>query len=515
MEEDFDKNKAQDRSEDSQQQNQPSSKSTFPITPGIDKAAIAEYHRAPDHVTPGVVPRNYLGDNFDRQAPVEKDVEQERNSPHKFIKEALQEKPAAIIPGKNVGEKLQSCLDLMKADLGDGMIVGEKLSAALDQIATFLQTVVDSRGLTENAFLHVCGAPGSGKTMGIGFCCNRVKQYWKEEAKTSTERAHLEAPKFIMINCSELQNLSKSDAMKKTQECIGLKHGWKQLKRPKDLDKSKKSAIVLILDEIDMLVSKRGNGMTHSGTEEYLKELIASASDPNNMLSLVGISNSVDNDRLKSLGFQNDKKIVFHTYNKDDLVKIVTSKIGDTVVHTKAVELLAKKVAATSGDARTFLELITCAIEVCQEQLPAAKLEAELIEPVVKIPHAMAVVRKQNPKMSYLIDSLTGMEKNTLICGVHLARALGDKKVKLDILRRICLESFGIDSQMSMQDFKGIFERLIDQGLLKINGMLRTDSPVSFDLQLEDVESTLESTLNGAFYERMKARIQALDVGSL
>ena len=46
-------------------------------------------------------------------------------------------------------------------------------------------------------------------------------------------------------------------------------------------------------------------------------------------------------------------------------------------MNPKTVEFLAKKVAATSGDARTFLELVSSAIEECRENLPPSKLAAD------------------------------------------------------------------------------------------------------------------------------------------
>lgn len=184
-------------------------------------------------------------------------------------------------------------------------------------------------------------------------------------------------------------------------------------------------------------------------------------------------------------------------------------------MNPKTVEFLAKKVAATSGDARTFLELVSSAIEECRENLPPSKLAAELTQPVVKLPHAMMAVKKQNPKITDLIKSLTRYEQFTLICGVHLARILGNKQVKPASIRRLVVEAIDTGNELSLEEFKGVVERLIDSGLLKISGRFKMDNPISFDLQLEDVECALEDTFNDAFHQRIVERIQSVNVDSL
>jgi len=82
--------------------------------------------------------------------------------------------------------------------------------------------------------------------------------------------------------------------MKKVLEKMKTKQA--QLKRSSNDDK--KSATILILDEVDQLLGKKG-------TEGILKQLSSWAKDENNVLSIIGISNAVFNaktSRLKEYG---------------------------------------------------------------------------------------------------------------------------------------------------------------------------------------------------------------------
>lgn len=207
------------------------------------------------------------------------------------------------------------------------------------------------------------------------------------------------------------------------------------------------------------------------------------------------------------------------------MVKIAESKIGFSVVDQKAVEFVAAKVAASSGDAREFLELLSLAIQKRLDSLSNEKLDESLTKPVIGIRDAMMAIRETNVKYKDVIESLTTCEKITLCAGVHLSRKFEGKAVRLDSVKSYTMEAFGFDNDLSLEDFKGVIERLQDNGLLKlaekekrsnistapISNLLRFE--VCFDLQLEDVESALEETLmKEDFYKRLVERVKGIRV---
>jgi hypothetical protein len=184
------------------------------------------------------------------------------------------------------------------------------------------------------------------------------------------------------------------------------------------------------------------------------------------------------------------------------------------------IAFLASKVAATSGDARTMLGLVASAIEACRGKMPKAELSAVSMGPVVKMPHAMMAVKKQIFKVKDLIESLPNFEKYTLCCCVNLSRARVGQQLTLGRLFNDSIYAFGIDCQLTIEDFKLMLENLIDKGLLKmengaqfsgVNSEDLKQIPLRFDLQLEDVVLALEEGIEKeGFYQRIRERCQEI-----
>ena len=196
------------------------------------------------------------------------------------------------------------------------------------------------------------------------------------------------------------------------------------------------------------------------------------------------------------------------------------SKIGFSSVDKKAHEFIAAKVANSCGDARKYLDLVIKAVLNCLRKLSLEQRASTHTKPIVMIRDAMLAIRETNQKSKDVIQSLTSFEKMTLCSGVHLARKLNGKNITMGMLRTLTMEVFGMDSDVTLEEFKGVIERLQDSGLLKLVGtekrgfagrqfssLLRY--PVTFDLQLEDVDSALEETvMKEDFYQRMVERVK-------
>ena len=213
---------------------------------------------------------------------------------------------------------------------------------------------------------------------------------------------------------------------------------------------------------------------------------------------------------------------MFSTYSEEVLVLIVESCIGRTVVDPKVVEYMASKVSATSGDARKCLSLVAKAIELCRQKGPTSFLESIVLGPVVKMPHAMMAIRESNIQITDVIDALPSYQKYTLVVGVHLSREFKKTKlIQFGELKNRALAAFGflpnLDCVITLEDFRGIMEKLVDAGLLKGDGFdyltpmgVLLTREVHFELQLEDVESVLEQTvLQETFYKGMLHRLNA------
>ena len=132
--------------------------------------------------------------------------------------------------------------------------------------------------------------------------CERQMIAW---AKDNLE-AWQEMPVFCHIHGSSFQHhcTSKSAAMKALRAGISNEIGKafnedRMLKRSKSDEK--KTAVILIIDEIDFLVSEWLVGDRLVSSEDFLQTVLKWANDDQMAFALIGISNSVANARGRRL----------------------------------------------------------------------------------------------------------------------------------------------------------------------------------------------------------------------
>ena len=145
---------------------------------------------------------------------------------------------------------------------------------------------------------------------------------------------------------------------------------------------AKKQHVILVLDEIDALVNKIGDGVLYNLTRvnQDLK---------NSKLTIIGISNNIAfiNDldpRVKSS--LSEEEIVFPPYNANELRDILTERVGfafnDGVVSPSVIAKCSALAAQEHGDARKALDLLRVAGEtaeraggnrVCEEHVDLAE----------------------------------------------------------------------------------------------------------------------------------------------
>ena len=130
----------------------------------------------------------------------------------------------------------------------------------------------------------------------------------------------------------------------------------------------KKQLLILVLDEIDQLVGKAGDGILYNLTR-INSEL------KNAEISIVGISNDlvfVDNLDPRVKSSLSEEEIIFPPYNavqlKDILHERVALAFKKTTVEEGVVEKCAAYAAREHGDARRALELLRVAGEIAERK---------------------------------------------------------------------------------------------------------------------------------------------------
>ncbi|KAJ2665120.1 AAA ATPase [Coemansia sp. RSA 1200] len=230
-------------------------------------------------------------------------------------------------------------------------IVGRE--AEQNTIRKFLSTTVE-KGC--GGSMYVSGNPGTGKTA----CLQAIIK------QSSAGFAS------VLVNCVPLTRPGQVysailNALDKPAESADT-----SLQELQDLVLTSKSAFLVILDEVDSLLGSR---------QEVLYRLFELAVHPDSHLALVGIANALDlTDRfLPRLQARSCEPILlnFNPYQVKDIVAILQSRLdsvatkgADPIIQKAALELCARKVAATSGDLRK-------ALDVCRQAMESAEAESK------------------------------------------------------------------------------------------------------------------------------------------
>lgn len=193
-------------------------------------------------------------------------------------------------------------------------------------------------------------------------------------------------------------------------------------------------------------------------------------------------------------------------------------------VEQKALELVSRKVAATHGDARKVLEIVSNAVGHCMDSLSEAELVKEVSNddsPPVKIKHMMRAIRESNLiKYAEIIRKLPQLAKIVLCIAVAYGHVEGpNAEISLGYLRNLCQQATKYDlfEDMDSGSICSLCEQLCDTGLLRVANNDSFDSSdtttkLRIDVQLDDVECALEESLlngtHGEFYSRLMEFVQ-------
>ncbi|KAJ1737918.1 AAA ATPase [Coemansia sp. Benny D160-2] len=230
-------------------------------------------------------------------------------------------------------------------------IVGRE--AEQNTIRKFLSTTVE-KGC--GGSMYVSGNPGTGKTA----CLQAIIK------QSSAGFAS------VLVNCVPLTRPGQVysailNALDKPAESADS-----SLQELQDLVLTSKNAFLVILDEVDSLLGSR---------QEVLYRLFELAAHTDSRLALVGIANALDlTDRfLPRLQARSCEPVLlnFNPYQVKDIVAILQSRLdsvatkgADPIIQKAALELCARKVAATSGDLRK-------ALDVCRQAMESAEAESK------------------------------------------------------------------------------------------------------------------------------------------
>jgi archaeal cell division control protein 6 len=262
----------------------------------------------------------------------------------------------------------------------DKLLFRTKESTAIAQSLS----VILKKGRPSN--LLIFGKPGTGKTAVvknvIEHLSNKTKQLDINLQVPFINAKNSNTPYKILYEIAELLGINKEE--KKMQVFFTGLSMSEATDRILDFIKRKSIKVVLVIDEIDSLVNKKGDDILYNFTRA--NERISSGQ----FVSLIGISNSLTfkdklDPRVKSS--LSEEELVFNPYTIEQLKQILVDRCKlafyDDVVPSGVINLCAAIAGRETGDARKAIDLLRVAAEIAERSM-TTKISEEHIRQAQK-----------------------------------------------------------------------------------------------------------------------------------
>lgn len=360
-----------------------------------------------------------------------------------------------------------------------------------ENLAKYIEEILAEKG---SGSLYISGPPGTGKTATL--------------TKIISDRKLASKLKMVYVNCTSMS--SAGSIYKKICEELSLSVGGTSEKfyllAIEEYLKRKHKTVMLVLDEIDQLASSK---------QTILYNIFEWPAKRESRLILVGIANALDlTDRLLSrLQARCELKphlIQFLPYTKQQLVTILKNNMiqNDTteMFNDAALQLLAAKVASTSGDARRALFLARRLVENASKEdretkKAAAKLQDKLASSLPKKPVQIGLVvntikQVYGTTQTMDDDEAFPLQQKLLLCSLLLVLKAGKSK---DItVGRLHQVYRAVCSKRNLQvvdqtEFLNMCSLVESRGILRLQGK---KEPRLMRVQLQWDEDEVHNTLN-------------------
>lgn len=252
----------------------------------------------------------------------------------------------------------------------------------LERISNFVREAICSTAGESSLF--VAGPPGTGKTASVSAV---IAQLQKERAK-----GDLKDFEFVSVNGMEMRHPTDAyvklwDAIseekrppniaaKMLEQYFGDKKALTEITKDKVVMyresslRKKRRLIVLLVDELDYLVTKK---------QEVLYNIFDWPTRKSRGMVVIGISNTInlaENILLQKVQSRlGGARVIFQAYNTDQVLRILQNRlsyVSDKLVFRKdALQFTAMKTAALNGDIRKAFQICKCAAESVLDEVEA------------------------------------------------------------------------------------------------------------------------------------------------
>ncbi|HEX5921277.1 MAG TPA: AAA family ATPase [Nitrososphaeraceae archaeon] len=247
----------------------------------------------------------------------------------------------------------------------DKLLFRTKESTAIAQSLS----VILKKGRPSN--LLIFGKPGTGKTAVVK---NVIEHLYK---KTNEMDINLKVPFInaknsntpykILYEIAELLGINKEGKIQVYFTGLSMSEATDRIL---DFIRRRSIKVVIVIDEIDSLVNRKGDDILYNFTRA--NERISS----DQFISLIGISNSLTfkdklDPRVKSS--LSEEELVFNPYTIEQLKQILIDRCKlafyDNVIPIGVINLCAAIAGRETGDARKAIDLLRVAAEIAERSM--------------------------------------------------------------------------------------------------------------------------------------------------
>lgn len=206
--------------------------------------------------------------------------------------------------------------------------------------------------------MYVSGVPGTGKTATTTEVIRALK--------AEVEKENLPEFQFIEINAMRLTE-PRQAYVEICRQLMGKTMTWEQafyfLDKRFSTPSHRRISTILVVDELDILCNKR---------QDVVYNLLNWPHQNSARLTVVTIANTMDLPERVFMGKIGSRvgftRLTFQPYTHKQLQEIVASRLTglDSSFSSDAIQLVARKVAALSGDARRALDICRRASEIAE-----------------------------------------------------------------------------------------------------------------------------------------------------
>uniref|UniRef100_A0A8B9KPN7 Origin recognition complex subunit 1 n=1 Tax=Astyanax mexicanus TaxID=7994 RepID=A0A8B9KPN7_ASTMX len=250
-----------------------------------------------------------------------------------------------------IRKKLDLCSELHVSSVPESLPCREQ---EFQDIYNFVESkVMDGTG----GCMYISGVPGTGKTATVHEVIRSLQQAAEQDEIPHFNFIEINGMKMTDPHQAYVQILQKLTNQKATAD-----HAAALLEKRFSMPAPKKETTVLLVDELDLLWTRKQNVMYNLfdwPTRRHARLVVLTIANTMDLPERIMINRVASRLGLTRMSFQ--------PYTFKQLQQIITSRLNKVKAFEEdALQLVSRKVAALSGDARRCLDICRRATEICE-----------------------------------------------------------------------------------------------------------------------------------------------------